>query len=181
LKKLIVIAIILFSTSFLQAQKARFGVKAGLNLTTIDGYSDAKMLASYNAGLFSEIEVTHRIGVQLELMYSAQGAKFEKTTNTLNYVNVPVLFKYYLFNGLFNVQAGPQIGFLVSSKSDIKNYSDTLNKSDFSFLIGPGYNFTDDLSVDARYYYSFTQLNKTGNNNLDTRNSVFQINIGYKF
>ena len=53
-----------------------------------------------------------------------QGAKFESkdltyaTTTKMNYLILPVMVKYYPVAGLF-VEAGPQVGFLISSRQDI--------------------------------------------------------------
>ena len=54
-----------------------------------------------------------RLRLQGDVLYSQQGAEFDLGKVDLDYVNVPIVFKYYLVKRL-NLHVGPQFGFLVS-------------------------------------------------------------------
>lgn len=193
MKKIILCAIAIMAFGFANAQKARFGVKGGLNITTINGLDDANSLIGFQLGGFAEIKVWKKLFIQPELVYSAQGAKFDRYyddpafTVNLDYINVPVLAKYYITKQ-FTVEAGPQLGFLVSSKN-ISNEKSV----DVGFNFGAGYNFTDNFSAGIRYTVGLTNVYDThydyeddyydGGYYVDNRrtNGVLALTAAYKF
>lgn len=158
MKKIILCAIAIMAFGFTNAQKARFGVKGGFNIATIGGANDANSLIGFQLGGFAEINVWKKLYIQPELLFSAQGAKFDgyygerDYTVNLNYINVPVLAKYYITKQ-FSVEAGPQLGLLVSSE----NIEDE-KSVDVGFNLGAGYNFTDNFSVGIRYTIGLTSI-----------------------
>ena len=157
MKKIILCAIAIMAFGFANAQKARFGVKGGLNIATIGGADEANALIGVHLGGFAEINVWKKLYVQPELLFSTQGARIkyygEPAFNVnLNYINVPVVAKYYITKQ-FTVEAGPQLGLLVSSK----NIEDE-KSVDAGFNLGAGYNFTDNFSVGIRYTIGLTSI-----------------------
>src|SRR6476620_4926340 len=100
-----------------------YGVKGGLNLSNIIG-SDAegaKAKIGFHAGVFAGIPVADRFSIQPELVYSAQGAKYEETGEddvkiNSGYLNIPVLAKFTTASGFYGA-TGPQLGFLMSAKA----------------------------------------------------------------
>lgn len=187
MKKIILCAIAIMAFGFANAQKTRFGVKGGLNIATIGGANEANSLIGFQLGGFAEINVWKKLYIQPELLFSAQGAKFDRyngvpdRTVNLNYINIPVLAKYYITKQ-FSVEAGPQLGLLVSSK----NIRDE-KSVDAGFNLGAGYNFTDNFSVGIRYtigvssvydnndYYNGYYYNDSYTNN------VLALTAAYKF
>lgn len=98
-------------------------------------------------------------------------------------MNVPVLANVYVAKGLA-VKLGVQPGFNVNSKgsvekSGVKVSQDYDAKSvDFSIPVGLSYELpTVPLVIDARYNWGLTKVDKWS----DSKNSVFQITLGYKF
>ncbi|MBF4518858.1 PorT family protein [Flavobacterium sp. ANB] len=158
MKKIILCAIAIMAFGFANAQKTRFGVKGGLNIATIGGDDRANALVGFQLGGFAEVKVWKKLYIQPELLYSAQGGKFDgyygerDYTVNLNYINVPVLAKYYITKQ-FTVEAGPQLGVLVSSKNTYDEKS-----VDVGFNLGAGYNFTDNFSVGIRYTIGLTNV-----------------------
>ena len=75
---------------------------------------------SFHAGFTYEKMISDKVALQPEMLYSAEGGKSGKTTLALNYLNIPILAKFYLTDG-FNLQTGLQLGFLLNAKlkSDI--------------------------------------------------------------
>lgn len=224
MKKVIVIAIAIFSFGIAKAQDIKFGIKAGANFATLTGDAvadDVKMKAGFNAGGLMEIKFTEKLSLQPEVLYSLQGAKTTDRTDdglgtisrdedkvNLSYINVPVMLKFYPVKGFF-IQAGPQIGFLVSAKDKNDNTTETpdingntitttsstetdikdnLKTVDVAFNAGLGYDFTTNLFIDARYSIGLTNvydapdfLGAFGISELDAKNSVISVSLGYKF
>ena len=180
MKKLIVAVITLFIGTTAFSQEIDLGVKAGANFANV---SDVDVLSSktgVQAGIFAGIKFTDKVGIQADLLYSQQGAKFDAGEFDLSYVNVPVVLKYYLVQGL-NVQAGPQFGFIVEDKISLDVFGDIADaeKADVSGIVGAGYDFPFGVRVDARYNFGFTDVSKDidGTN----RNNVISIALGYSF
>ncbi|MGF1556389.1 outer membrane beta-barrel protein, partial [Paucihalobacter sp.] len=109
------LSIILFSLLFsvtTYSQGVDFGIKFGANFANISDASGLDNKTGFHAGAFAALKFNDKVALQGELLYSQQGAKFSPGDFNLDYVNVPVIVKYYLVQGL-NIQLGPQFGFLV--------------------------------------------------------------------
>ena len=165
--------------------QVKYGAKAGLNIATLNGDEEGlKSLVGFHVGGFAQIPLAAKFTFQPEVVYSAQGAKEDGGNGKLNlgYINVPLMFKYAIAEK-FNVEAGPQIGFLISAKEKYNGNSDDikdqLNSVDFSIGLGASYDFTQNLSADVRYNAGVSNIAKESDSKI--RNGVFQIGLGYKF
>jgi len=210
MKRIILTVSAFFTLCLANAQEIKYGVKAGLNLSTLTGdvaYYDVKSKAGFHVGGFVEFKITDKFSVQPELLYSAQGAKLryssvdefsstiDKQNIKLGYLNIPVMAKYYVIKGL-SIEAGPQVGFLLSAKNEF-NYSsyiteqysstgeedikDDLKSIDFGFNFGAGYEFTENIFVQARYNLGLTSVFEDADGDFDPKNGVLQLSFGYKF
>ena len=175
--------------------------------------SDVKMKAGLHAGGLVEIKFTDKLALQPELLFSMQGAEIvdkgdngtggtfkDEYKRNLTYLNVPILLKFYPVNSFF-LEGGPQVGFLVDAKSknvftdtngtattivstesDVK---DNYKSTDFSFNVGLGYDFTQNLFASARYNIGLSNINDLkgafGIYEIDRKNSVLSFSLGYKF
>jgi hypothetical protein len=171
------------------AGHVNFGLKGGVNLYSVHDDNNTKYdpRIGYHFGLLGHIHFNNHFAIQPEIVYSAQG---ENSTNenvitkyNLDYINVPVLFQYMFDNG-FRLQAGPQIGFLISAKSKINdNVTDIksdLKPIDMGISAGVSYVFPPTgFGVDARYNLGFTNINK--DDALKSTNRGFQFGIFYIF
>ena len=184
--------------AFSNAQETKFGVKGGLNLTNLTGdVEGTSSLIGFHVGGFAEIKLTDKFAIQPELLFSTQGAKIEETffdesyeyDTKLNYLNIPVLAKFYVTEA-FSVEAGPQLGVLLSAKQDGEDVKDFYKSVDFGFNVGAGYNFTENLSVGLRYTIGLSSVFDTPDSDelegfeiedIDVKNSVFALSLGYKF
>ena len=122
------------------AQETHFGVKAGLNYSSVVGdlTEGLKFRFSGHGGVYVESEVSDKFALQIALLYSSQGFQFSsdlqsiqtggntfdqsdiRTNVQLNYLTVPVLGKFALSDKIA-VEFGPQFGFLLNQVSKIKN------------------------------------------------------------
>lgn len=191
MKKIILAAIAVMAFGFTNAQETRFGIKGGLNITSFAGgnYYDSKSLVGFQVGGFAEIKIIERLAIQPEVLYSTQGAKQEvgmtNFDSKLDYINIPVLAKFYVTKQ-FTVEAGPQIGFLVSAKNNGNNAKDLYKSADTGFNFGAGYNFTDNVSVNLRYTVGISNIEDYNIDNVQQyydspKNSVLALTLGYKF
>lgn len=188
MKKIILSAIAIMTIGLANAQETKFGVKAGLNLATLSGGSDLAMRPSFYVGGLVEIKVNEKFSVQPEVVYSSQGTKYKGDSDfstQLDYINIPVMAKFLVAKG-FSIEAGPQIGFLVSAKDTYKGNSvdikESLSTTDFSLGFGAGYDVTENINIGLRYNVGLTKVNKNSSpGSSDIKNSVFQIGAAYKF
>jgi Outer membrane protein beta-barrel domain len=165
---------VLFVSGAAIAQHTNIGIKGGVNAYTIKGDNNASFdtKVSFHLGLIGHIHISNQFALQPELVYSVQGAQYsvagQEVKLNLNYVNVPLLFQYMFDNG-FRLQAGPQLGFLASAKSEV-NDNDTDVKDDFESIdlglaLGASYvNPASNFGVDIRYNLGLSNINDGATN-----------------
>lgn len=190
MKKILVATVLaLFGIANANAQEVQFGAKAGINIATLNGdiSKDADAVTAFHFGLMAEIPLSEKFSFQPEVLYSGQGFSLgENSTFELNYLNVPLMGKYYVAKGL-SLEAGPQIGFLLSAKAESVDTKKLYKNVDLGVNFGLGYKLDNGLNFEARYNLGLSDVNN-GNANLDigvngfkNQNGVFQISIGYFF
>ena len=197
MKKLFLFFAVVAITGLAQtyAQDVNFGAKAGVNFADITG-DDADSfsgLTSFHVGFVAEIMISDMFAFQPELLYSAQGSDWEedyegetyKGTVKADYLNVPLMAKYYVSEGL-SLEAGPQIGLLLSATSeqdgfDDQDIKDDLKGLDFGLNLGVGYKLENGLNFGARYNLGLTDGNDGLEEDVTYKNSVIQVSIGYFF
>jgi hypothetical protein len=152
------------------------GIKSGINMYNIHNDDNTKydQMTGYYFGLFGHIHLNSQWAIQPELVYSNQGAKNGDIKYTLDYINVPVLLQYMFDNG-FRLQAGPQLGFLVSADNIVD-----LNPIDFGVGIGASYVVpSTGFGIDARYNLGLSNINK--DDAVKSTNWGFQLGVFYIF
>lgn len=191
MKKLVTMTIIFGISMMVNAQDVKFGLKGGVNFASISGkgVDKVKTKTAFHVGILSEIPITDKFSFQPELLYSAQGIK-ENDNNAelkLDYFQIPLMGKYYVAEGL-SVQAGPQIGLLISAKAKVAgegedDIKDLMKKTDFGLNFGLGYKLDNGLNFDARYNLGLSKIFKKDYylGDIKAYNSVIQISIGYLF
>lgn len=175
---------LIFSILFVSAQETHFGLKAGLNVSSVNRSpgTDYESRAGFHAGGLAHIHISQHFALQPEVVYSMQGGKFEDVKLKLNYINIPLLAQYMVDNG-FRLQTGPQLGLLVSSKREEGNVEvnlkDNFSTVDFSWAFGMGYLFPSGFGIDARYNLGINDIWEPDAAKL--KNSVFQVGFFYQF
>jgi hypothetical protein len=197
MKKIILsIALLAGISASAQAQSIKYGLKAGASLTSITG-SDVDGNAykfGFNGGGVVNFGLNDMISIQPEVLFSMKGAKSKDDSNeriNLNYIDVPVLLKVSTgATGLF-FEAGPQLGFRVSSSYkydpvsiDFNSYTKAV---DFGYAAGLGFQAESGPMVGLRYNGGFTNVGKSGTMNGypvtagSAKNSAFQLYVGFMF
>lgn len=153
-----------------------YGIKAGVNFAGFrgDASDDFNVLTGFHVGALAELEIFKHLSLQPEFLYTHQGAKTKDNDYELNYLTLPVVAKIY-FTDSFNVQAGPQFGLLISESDSVEPLES--KTYDFGVVGGLEFFIADGLFVNARYNAGLSRLS----DNLDLKNSVVQISVGYIF
>ena len=181
-KMFLAIAAMMLSASMnAQNEVGQFSIAptVGLNITSVTDWDDTKAKAGLAVGAVAEYGVAEKVGVSAGVMFSMQGCGFKDGDEKikLNYLNIPILANYYVYQGLA-IKAGVQPGFLLSAKEGDHDIKDNMKKFDFAIPVGASYEYKN-FVLDARYNIGLTKGNKNGSRS--NKNSVFQITLGYKF
>ena len=183
-KVFLMLAVMMVSISAMA--QVQFGVKAGFDMTNFWG-SDTKhgMQPNYQIGALMEYKFNDKFAISPEVVFAAQGGKFNHMTYNVNYINVPVLAKYYV-TPAFAIDLGPQLGINVYSKQtlDVGSTKSTIDAKDntkaidFGIGVGGTYNLTEHAFLQARYTFGLTSVYDGGG---DCKNGNIQIAFGWKF
>ncbi|SFW67429.1 outer membrane insertion C-terminal signal [Sinomicrobium oceani] len=181
MKKLVLLAVMAFGfVCSSSAQDVTFGIKGGLNFSTVKfdsdmgGASPDGKTGFYIGGL-ADFGISEKFHIQPEAIFSFEGADDYDMT----YLNIPVLAKFYVVEG-FNIQAGPQFGFLLDSDED----SEFLKTMNFGLSFGAGYELPAGVFFDARYNLGLSDVL-----DVDVADAVgaelktrgFMVGLGYRF
>ena len=209
----LLIALTIFGLT--QANAQNFGFKGGYNYSSFNGDvakdNTLKGLSGFYVGALLELPLGDVISLQPEVIYSRQGAAWEKDYNRpilgkgslkndikLDYLNIPVMAKVNL--GPLFLQGGVQFGFLVgkpetSSTVNGLRVTEQVDKDayasfDFGVGAGLGVNLSQHFFVEARYTHSLTNALDPNNNSLKNahisndnnfKNAVLSVGLGMKF
>ena len=196
-KTILILSAVLMSMSAMA--QVDFGVKAGFDMTHFWGKDlPHGMKPSYQAGLFMEYHFNDKVSIAPEVTFASEGGKFkvgkdilginvaamglkdvDLTFNT-NYVNVPIMLKFYATPS-FSIDLGPQVGFNVYSKVsgegeslDLKDGTKTV---DVGVGLGATYFLTENVFLQGRYTMGLTKVFDDS----DVKNGNIQLAFGYKF
>lgn len=190
MRKVIIMAVLMLSSvaAFAQRPVGSLTVqpKIGMNFATLTKADDSESRIGLVAGAELEYQISDIFSISGGALYSQQGCEWSEDgstkTNKLDYINIPVLANVYVVKNLA-VKFGVQPAFNVNSKakasqgdSSIQGSIEGIKTFDFSIPIGLSYEYKN-IVIDGRYNFGLTKINK----HADSKNSVFQITLGYKF
>lgn len=193
-------------------KKVQFGLGLGLNIASLSAEWDEYLVngeefsskAGFNVGAHVKFRPARVFAFQLGLQLSSKGHNtWEGKSISLTYLNVPLAFKFYLYQGL-NLEFGPMLSIL-----PIANYTyedeDPVNLMDYSAFIpidialgfGMNYELNFGLCFGFRYNLGLFNINNDflyieeifdwGNSYPPSRsefpikNRVLQMNVIYYF
>jgi hypothetical protein len=125
-----------------------------------------------------------------EVVYARQGARFRNTVvttsrTTLNYIAVPLLFKYYFWSQTRTTPflfAGPQLSYLVGASNSLAgNITAQFKKTDVSGVAGAGLRIQMEKFwwvIDVRMAPGITNISQ---GDATIRNSVLSVNTSFEF
>ena len=151
------------------AQSFTFGAKAGFLYITekvkVEDVSDTNGEAGFYIGGVADLEISERFDLTTELTYGY--------TSDEQFIYIPLMWRYYT-GEKFNLQAGPQVSFLLGSTGrEFDNFG-----LDLSF--GLGYDIDESFFVEARYSFEVTNRFK-GSGDDKRRFRPVSIGLGYRF
>jgi len=183
MKKLSMIALMLFVSTFSFSQSFSFGPKAGINISNYTGGNiDSEALVGYHLGGMLNFGFGNVFSLQPEVLFSTQGAKVnnagKKDDFKTSYVTVPVMLKFKT-NGGFYFEAGPQVGFRTSSDIPDQTINNFAKGLDLSVGAGIGYQSKIGLGIGARYVAGVSKVGDFSGSSIDPdfKNSVIQASI----
>ncbi len=190
MRKVITVALLFFAVCFsAQAQSFKLGIKAGVDMNKITGEPFSKQFTyGYQAGVFSEIGITPKFGIQPEVIFSQVNVdtanSFKDVTGfqnldkvKLQYLKIPVLFTYKP-NPFVVFQAGPQFGKLIDKNKNIaQNGRSVFANGDLGLTAGLQVNILK-IRVYGRYAIGLKNLNDTGSPEKWTSRNV-QLGLGF--
>lgn len=179
-----------FTINPLKAQEAvKTGAKGGLNFATISD-SDFDSRTGFVVGGFAKFGIPlSPVSIQPEALYSQQGGEIDGNEVRLDYLQIPVLFKYALIPAgpsQPNLFLGPYAGIRLVAEQEggtgeifggYSNIEDQTESVDYGLVAGGGVDIEVGNSIftmDARYTYGFADVFSEG----DGKHRVFAITFG---
>ena len=176
--KVIILLVSLFSLAGSVHAQTQFGLRGGLNYTTVEPVGDpvgslynAKYKPTFHIGVFGKIGLSDKLSLNPDLLYTDKGFWSEGMENAtpagdatlhLRYINLPVLLGYKVGDKL-TFKLGPELGYLLSARSTFD--SETINveylwenKLDFGLAAGIDYALSDKVSLELRYTRGFSSV-----------------------
>lgn len=183
-KILLFVAVATLSFTAVQSQSVRFGAKAGVNFSSVNGDDlDVDGVTGFQVGAVAKIGFTELLALQPEILFSAQGYSEDDAQVRLGYIILPVMADFTIVEGL-SLQGGPQFGFNVVSGykfdgEDWEEFEDDQTPETFDLGVGIGaqYVLPINLFFQARYVIGISDIDKDAK----SKNSVISLSAGYFF
>src|SRR5688572_5492991 len=201
----------LFAQDDVKTASAKFGMKAGVNLSKLRPSDvpagtdiSTNLKTSFGGGFFANIPfgTSGCMSFQPEVLFNGQGSKLTvkqtvlgvTSENTyeqdLRYLSVPLMLQFKGNSGFYG-EVGPQLSFLLDARYDGPNDvsyedEDSFEKFEFSAGAGLGYVSKMGLGIGARYNHGFSNVldneSTTGSDdNMRMRHSVIHVGLFYQF
>ena len=184
MNKIVFVALILLP--LIGHSQITWGIKGGANITTLGGFNSGnKPQLRLHGGFYYQQRLEQQYGITAELHFSMQGARAANISRrylAYNYLNLPVLLKFYNINDVY-FEIGPQFGYLLYANFHddgfTQSVTDNVKQFDFTGLVGAGKE-TDFGNYGARAGFGFT--NTSGGsvgNEVVFRNLLLQLYVAY--
>ena len=199
MKKLIFIAVFLFSSIGLMAQEADFGIKGGFNygatgdleresaVNDLGDIIEGKEKSGYHIGLFSRFQIVG-IFIQPELMFTRLNTEYENFDYKIDKIDAPILLGVNVI-GPLNIKAGPSFQYIINNELEdtTLKIGDVEKDITVGYQLGAGINLGR-LGFDVRYEGAFTENTAFGatetaqeNFSIDSRPSQWILSLSYAF
>jgi len=194
MKKVIFMSILVV-IALTSCQSMKMVPELGANVASVNG-DNAESFDSrtgINVGVHVRSAASDQVDVQAGLSYSQQGADYSESMFSgkykLDYLNIPIMARFNVADG-FVLQAGPQIGFLMSAKDEYdyegesgeEDVKDFLKGTDFGINVGAGYQFSGGFGIDATYNLGLTNIADSPDlSDVNWKHGVIQLRLSYAF
>jgi hypothetical protein len=191
--------------------KVGLGFRVGLNFAKVTSDADSIQYSYKPGFMISVFLSPHSkgiIGYRTELLYSRQGFQYtDSKSNTGNVTNDYIMMPHMMtinITKFVQLQAGAFAGYLLRSKNsnatsenenNTNSYLDLMNRFDYGAAAGLEIHPFKGLVINGRYNMGFAKLYKEQTEesystltnpiipfgNIDTKNAVIQLSVGYQF
>lgn len=187
-KLITILSLIVFNLLFLgvSGQNA-VGLKGGVNIANLSEFTGRSRI-SVHGGVFLHHTINKNWCFQPELLFSGEGQRYLSNgvehTLALNYLQLPLMMQYYPTPQVY-IEAGPQIGLLLSAQDKVDELAGHANvKGDFSTAqlalgIGLGFKASEQLVLYGRYNFGLTDV--TVFDNIVDHSRVGQVGVALRF
>lgn len=201
MKKICVTLLMAVAMALPSQAQVNFGLKGGLNLTSMSlNQSDLESAISNKSGFFIGPTVKFtlpivNLGMDASVLYDQREAEIKSTGEKLKQksIQIPINARFGLGLGdLANVFifVGPQFGFNVggdTEKQSIKDWS--LKTANISGNAGLGFMFVNHLQISVNYNFALSnsaeckvyKLNSDAAESVKVKNNAWQIALAYYF
>lgn len=200
MKKIILLtSLLLLSLSVFAQSKARFGLRAGANISKLTNL-DNKNKTDFYFGAILALKINESYTLQPEFTYSQQGGTLTENNFVLNEQNErlkDINIDFLSLAVINKIQANNNIHFLIGPFIDFRIDDNVNNDSyvleglfprmDIGIMAGFGFDIMDNLSIEARFKHGFVDMINEHDIFINARtddtnyNQVFQLGIVYKF
>ena len=157
------------------------------------GQAIGQNLGGFTVGTYLRLPLSPLFSIQPEILYTQKGAKGTFTLAgsgiisqrvVLEYIEIPVLFKYKIFP-FFAIYGGPYVGLSTSSKATnttsntTTDISQSIENSDWGAVIGGSFQIFR-LVLDLRYSLGLTNITTLGSDP-NYRHGTMTIMASYNF
>jgi len=193
------------------SQDIRFGIQAGTAIASqkakqsgISITSDGKV--GFTVGVTSDISIAESFTFQPSLNFTQKCSKFNvsdgsesmESSQTLNYIELPLNFLYHApaGKGKFFAGLGPVVNYGISGKAKVKMGGESMSEDinfgsnededdykpfEFSGNILAGYEFSNGVFVAANYNAGLSNIAVGGDSDNSLKNRYFGVKLGFKF
>ncbi len=185
MKNLLLSTLALFLFGNVAFSQISGGLKAGANFAStkfeVQGESEKYSGTNFHAGVYVNVALSEALSLQPELLYNSLKVDTDGEDLTSNYLSIPVMLVYGFMDNKINVQAGPQLGLLLSTDPSEFKDNDGFTATDFTFNLGAGVNLGK-FNATLRYGIGLANITGDGLSGLDAtiKNNNLQLSVGYR-
>lgn len=172
------------SIGFLNAQLT-YGVTGALNLSSYKESASGISITSANRTSFVlggilNYEIQEGFSIVSGLQVGGMGGSYMGEVFKLNYLQIPLLAKYSLTDKIF-LNAGPQLGVLLSAKVGGEDVKSEFTSTDVQLVGGGGFQITDNIGALLRYGFSLSNVAAGSGTGVSSKNRMISLGLAYTF
>lgn len=170
----IAIFCLLFYFNNISGQNFNIGISIGADLTSANNYTkfyheveksfnlEKESVLNYNLNLIFQRKISNKFGLIASPGYIRKGyelySEFYSTKWNYNYINLPLLIKYYLKENI-SITLGPEVSYLlklnvVDNESNFNVRKEDINLNSFDIALNAGINYDINKKLGFSLNYS---------------------------
>ena len=172
-KVLFTAVVVLLGLGNVSAQSSNFGITAGFHSLSLKmdylSMTESESGQGFFVGVTSDFSLSDKFSLQPQLQFATSS----QDGDSLEQLILPIMLKYHVTEK-FNLQAGPQLDYLLDD-------SDDLNAIGFGLGFGAGFDFSEKIFISTRYALGLSNRSEEAFSEISLKFNTFQIGLGYRF